>query len=125
MPAAPAPAPPTPTCVPPAPVPVAPVEELPVPPADVPLEPPGVPCTTPALTPWANAPDFVRSRSVSAMERLYRWSTMSRLFSSAIATASLMDRYILPSRNSWSVRAELLRFGGGTLPDLSVSYTHL
>src|SRR5271157_921422 len=39
---------------------------------------------------------------------------MPRLFSNAIATASLMERYILPSRISWSIRAELVRFGGGT-----------
>ena len=71
MPAAPAPAPPTPMVVPPTPPPVEPVDEVPVPPEVVePAAPPGVPCTSPALTPSVAAPDLVRRISVSAIDRL-------------------------------------------------------
>src|SRR4051794_38997404 len=62
IPPEPLPAPPAPALVPPAPPPEAPVEPLPV--------PPGVPETTPRLTPRADAPALVRRTSVSAIERL-------------------------------------------------------
>src|ERR1035438_6143053 len=40
---------------------------------------------------------------------------MSRLFSSASATASSSDKYILPSRMTRSIREELVKLGGATL----------
>src|SRR5207248_11224902 len=60
---APVPAPPAPPDVPPAPAPEAPAPKPPTP-------PPGVPDTRPVATPRASAPALVRSRSVSAIERL-------------------------------------------------------
>ena len=61
-PPAPAPAPPAPAAVPPVPDPIVPLKP--------PVPPPGVPCTSPELTPRKLAPALVRRMSVSAISML-------------------------------------------------------
>src|SRR6267154_1478281 len=108
----PPPTPPAPRLVPPVDAP----EFAPIPPTP----PPGVFSTTPALTPRMAAPALARRISVSAIFKLKRAMAISRLFSSASATASFSERYSFPSCIKESMRAVLARFGSAGCSGLNV-----
>ena len=78
---------------------------------------PGGGSFTSRLSPRSSPPPRARNRSVSEIFGRKRSSSMSRLFSSASASASSSDKYSCPARISSKTRREFRQFTGETTRD--------